>query len=223
MSGRLAQLSLFAVAILIGVLLVGQLRSQAPAIELSSLSAQELSTLIETLQQRNIELSDGLADLREQIRDYEREEAQGQSLLGLTREELDRFRAFAGLVPVTGQGITLQVEGDFDPSHVNDLIYELRNAGAEAIAVDDIRITARSIAVFGADAIEVDGQPIDRFFEIRAIGPPPGLQSALERPGGILLQLQQLVGATFRISPETSMTVPATERDLAPQAGRSVE
>lgn len=223
MGGRLAQLSLFAVAILIGVLLVGQLRSQAPAIELGSLSAQELSTLIETLQQRNVELSDALADLREQIRDYEREEASGQSTLDLTREDLERFRAFAGLVPVTGQGITLQVEGDFDPSHVNDLIYELRNAAAEAIAVDDIRITASSVAVLGADAIEIDGRPIGRFFEISAIGSPEGLRSALERPGGIVRQLEQLVEATFRIIPEQSMIVPATERDLAPQALRPVE
>ena len=223
MGGRLAQLSLFAVAILIGVLLVGQLRSQAPAIELGSLSAQELSTLIETLQQRNVELSDALADLREQIRDYEREEAGGQSTLDLRREDLERFRAFAGLVPVTGQGITLQVEGDFDPSHVNDLIYELRNAAAEAIAVDDIRITASSVAVLGADAIEIDGRPLGRFFEISAIGSPEGLRSALERPGGIVRQLEQLVEATFRIIPEQSMTVPATERDLAPQALRPVE
>lgn len=223
MAERLAQLSLFAVALLIGVLLVGQLRSQAPAIELSSLSAQDLSTLIETLQQRNAELSDGLADLRDQIRDYEREEALGQSTLDLTREDLERFLAFAGLVPVTGQGITLQVEGDFDPTNVNDLVYELRNAGAEAIAVDEIRITARSVAVLGAEAIEIDGVPIGRYFEIRAIGSPQGLQSAMERPGGIVRQLQQAVGATFRIIPETSMVVPATERDLTPRAARPVE
>ena len=59
MAARLAQLSLFAVALIIGVLLVGQLRSQARPIELSSLSAQELSTLIETLSARNVELNDG--------------------------------------------------------------------------------------------------------------------------------------------------------------------
>jgi uncharacterized protein YlxW (UPF0749 family) len=223
MRGRLAQLSLFAVALLIGVLLVGQLRSQAPAIELSSLSAQELSTLVETLQLRNVELSDALADLREQIREYEREEALGQSTLDLSREDLERVLAFAGLAPVTGQGITLEVEGDFDATNVNDLIYELRSAGAEAVAVDDIRITARSVAVLGAEAIEIDGVPIGRYVEIRAIGSPRGLQSAMERPGGLLLQLQQAVGATFRITRETDITLPATERDLAPQAARPVE
>ena len=52
MAARVAQVSLFIVALLIGILLVGQLRSQARPIELSTLSAQELSTLIETLTAR---------------------------------------------------------------------------------------------------------------------------------------------------------------------------
>jgi uncharacterized protein YlxW (UPF0749 family) len=223
MSGRMAQLSLFAVALVIGLLLVGQLRSQARPIELSTLSAQELSAYIETLSRANVELSDGLADLREQIREYEREEARGLSTLDLTREDLDRFSAFAGLMPVTGQGLVIEVEGSFDPTSINDLVYELRNAGAEAIAIDDIRITARSVAVLGPGAIEIDGIPIDRAFEIHAIGSPQGLQSAIERPGGILRQLQQAISASFRIIPESSIIVPATKRDLAPQAAQSVE
>ena len=48
MAARIAQVSLFVVALIIGLLLVGQLRSQARPIELSSLSAQELSALIES-------------------------------------------------------------------------------------------------------------------------------------------------------------------------------
>lgn len=223
MSGRLAQLSLFGVAVIIGILLVGQLRSQARPIELSSLSAQELSTLIETLSSRNVELSDGLADLQEQIREYERDEARGQSSLDLTREDLDRFSAFAGLTAVEGQGIILHVEGSFDPTAINDLVYELRNAGAEAIAVDDVRITAQSVAVLGTSAIEIDGVPIDRTFEIRAIGSPQGLKSAMERPGGILSLLRQSISANFRIVEELDLDVPATRRDLTPQAARPVE
>lgn len=223
MSGKIAQLSLFGVALVIGMLLVGQLRSQARPIELSSLPPQELSTLIETLSARNVELSDGLADLREQIREYERDEARGQSSLDLTREDLQRFSAFAGLMPVEGQGIVLHVEGSFDPTAVNDLVYELRNGGAEAIAVDDVRITAQSVAVLGTSAIEIDGVPIDRTFEIRAIGSPQGLQSAIERPGGILSLLQQSISANFRIEHELDLTVPATRRDLTPQAARPVE
>jgi len=223
MAARIAQLSLSAVAVIIGVLLVGQLRSQARPIELSTLSAQELSTLVETLSARNVELGDGLADLREQIRDYERAELQGQSALELSEEDLQRIAAFGGLAAVEGQGILMQIEGSFDPIAVNDLIHELRNAGAEAIAVDNVRITARSVAAFGTGAIEIDGVPISRAFEIRAIGSPDGLHAAIERPGGILTLLQQSIDAVFVVEERTNLLVPGTQRDLAPQVARPVE
>jgi uncharacterized protein YlxW (UPF0749 family) len=223
MAARIAQLSLFVVAIIIGVLLVGQLRSQARPIELSSLSAQELSTLIETLSAGNVELSDELANLREQIRDYERAELQGQSALEVTEEDLDRLAAFAGLRGVEGQGIVIEIDGLFNPTAVNDLIYELRNAGAEAIAVDEIRITARSVAVLGTGAIEIDGVAIGRTFTISAIGSPSGLRAAIERPGGILTLLQQSIDAVFVVEERTNLEVPGTERDLTPQVARPVE
>ncbi len=59
MTRNVAQVSLFAVGLLIGLLLIGQLRSQARPTEVSSLSAQELSQLIETLSTRNAELRTG--------------------------------------------------------------------------------------------------------------------------------------------------------------------
>jgi uncharacterized protein YlxW (UPF0749 family) len=223
MAARIAQVSLFAVAIIIGILLVGQLRSQARPIELSSLSAQELSTLIETLSAGNVELTDGLANLREEIRDYERAELQGQSALEVTEENLDRLAAFAGLRGVEGQGIVIEIDGLFNPTAVNDLIYELRNAGAEAIAVDEIRITARSVAVLGTGAIEIDGVAIARTFTISAIGSPSGLRAAIERPGGILTLLQQSIEAVFVVEERTNLEVPGTERDLTPQVARPVE
>lgn len=223
MSGRVAQLSLFVVALLIGTLLVGQLRSQARPIELSNLSAQELSALIQTLSSRNVELGDALADLREQVRSYELAEVQGQSTLDLTQAELDRIEAFGGPRGVDGQGVVVTIEGSFDATAINDVIYELRGAGAEAIAVDEVRVTARSVAVLGTDAIEVDGVALGRTVEIRAIGSPEGLQAALLRPGGILTLLEQSIGAQFEIEGTTQLRVPATQRDLAPQAAQPVE
>ena len=86
MAARVAQVSLFAVALIIGLLLVGQLRSQARPIELSSLSAQELSALIDQVSSRNTELSEGLDELNTQIRDYERASVEGQSDTAISEE-----------------------------------------------------------------------------------------------------------------------------------------
>jgi uncharacterized protein YlxW (UPF0749 family) len=223
MAARIAQVSLFGVALIIGLLLVGQLRSQARPIELSNLSAQELAELIETLSASNVELSDGLDELHAEIRDYESAAVQGQSDLTISEEALLSISAIGGLVGVEGQGIQITAEGSFDPISVNDLIHELRNAGAEAIAVDDIRITARSVAVLGTSAIEIDGMAIGPSFEIRAIGSPDGLQAAIERPGGILSLYEQSIDARFTVTQVDRLILPSTERDLMPAAARPVE
>ncbi len=223
MAARIAQLSLFAVALIIGLLLVGQLRSQARPIELSNLSAQELSAVIEQLSAANVDLDEGLDELRAQIRDYERAAVEGQSDVVISEGDLLRISAFGGLAGVEGQGILIVADGSFDPIAVNDLVHELRNAGAEAIAIDEIRITARSVAVLGTSAIEIDGVPIGSTFEITAIGSPDGLQAAIERPGGILSLYEQSIDARFTVSQVNRLVLPPTERDLMPAAARAVE
>ncbi len=221
MGHRLAQVSLFGVAMLIGLLLVGQLRSQARPRELASLSAQELSTLIETLSNRNQQLSAGLADLNEQLRSYRLANSQGESNRTLGQEGLRRIEGFGGLLPIDGQGLELQVNGALDAIALNDLVNELRNAGAEAIAVDDVRVTARSVAVQGPRSLEMDGVEIGHRFTIRAIGSPDALLSALQRPGGIISQLQQFVSATIDAQQSSTLHVPATRLNLAPTVARA--
>lgn len=223
MQSRVAQLSLTAVALLIGLLLVGQLRSQARPTEISSLSAQDLSTLIETLSDRNRELRAGLADAREQLREYNAAETQGQSALDVSREDLRRIIAFGGEGSVEGQGIVMNVNGDLDAIAVNDLLNELRNAGAEAIAVDQVRVTARSVCTQGDGTLQVDGTAIGRSFTIRAVGDPDGLLAALQRPGGIISQLKLFVSATIDVLQARDVIIPATHLDLAPHVAKTAE
>jgi len=223
MRNRRAQAALFAVAVLIGMLGVGQLRSQARPAEISRLSAQDLSTLIETLTRRNRELRTGLADIRDQVRSYSEAGSQGQSAIEVSREDLRRITAFAGLAAIEGQGIVMNIEGDLDAIALNDLINELRNAGAEGIAVDEVRITARSITVQGPRALEIDGVEIGRSFVLRAVGSPDGLMGAIQRPGGIISQLKLVISASIDIFQAESIKLPATTISLAPVAGHALE
>jgi uncharacterized protein YlxW (UPF0749 family) len=223
MTRSLAQVSLFAVGLLIGLLLIGQLRSQERPTEISSLSAQELSQLIETLSNRNAELRVALTDRRDTLLEYQAAGPVGASRLEVGREELRRITAFSGLAPVRGEGISLAVEGDLDAIALNDLLNELRNAGAEALAVDDVRVTHRSVAVQGPTSLLVDDVPIGRRFTVRAIGSPDGLLSTLERPGGIIAQLEQFIDASIVASQSDDLELPATRTDLAPQVAQPVE
>jgi len=223
MKSRVAQTTLFAVAMLIGLLGVGQLNSQARPIEISRLSATELSTLIETLTAGNRELRSGVADIREQLRQYEVSGPRGESALQVSREDLRRITAFGGLAAVGGQGIVMDVDGNLDAIALNDLINELRNAGAEAIAVDGARITARSVAIEGPRSIELDGIEVGEQFTLRAIGSPDGLLGAMERPGGIISQLELFIKATIQIRQAESVELPATALSLGPVVGKPVE
>ena len=228
MRSRMSQMSLFCVALLIGMLLVGQLHSQSRPRELSTLSAQELSTLVETLASRNRQLSAGLSDLDEQLRSYSLASTQGASNLTLGTEDLRRIEAFAGTAPVEGQGIIVKIDGSLDAIAVNDVINELRNAGAEAVAIDDVRITARSVAVQGSRSIQIDGVPIGQSFTVLAIGSPDGLLAALQRPGGIIAQLKQFASASIDVQQRSAasgdtLRLPATRRNLTPTVARPIE
>jgi uncharacterized protein YlxW (UPF0749 family) len=220
---RVAQATLFAVAMLIGMLGVGQLNSQARPIEISRLSATELSTLIETLTAANRELRSGLTDIRDQLRQYEVSGPRSESALQVSREDLRRITAFGGLAAVDGQGIEMDINGNLDAIALNDLINELRNAGAEAIAVDAIRVTARSVATEGPRAMELDGVEVGEQFTLRAIGSPDGLLGAMERPGGIISQLKLFIKATIQIRQAESVKLPASEVSLLPVVGTPVE
>ncbi len=218
----IARLSLALIAFLIGLALVAQFRSQARPTELTSLPVAELSTRIQTLSEANAQLRTALAEQRGLLAEYRAAGAQGSSALDVSREELRRIRAYSGLAPVEGQGIELRVNGDLDAIALNDLLNELRNAGAEALAVDDTRITARSVVVEGARALEIDGVAVDRTFTLRAIGDPDGLVAALQRPGGIVAQLEQFVRATITIRQTETLSLPATEASLEPEAATPV-
>ncbi|HEY7738288.1 MAG TPA: DUF881 domain-containing protein [Candidatus Limnocylindria bacterium] len=215
--------SLALIALVIGVVLVAQFRSQARPAELTSLPVAELSTRIQTLSDANAQLRTALADQRDLLEDYQTAGVQGLSALDVSREELRRVRAFSGLAAVEGQGIVVRVDGSLDAIAVNDLLNELRNAGAEALAIDDTRITASSVVIQGARALEVDGAPIGRAFRLVAIGDPDGLIAALERPGGIVTQLEQFVAATITVNQTGRARLPATTRDLTPQAAVPLE
>jgi uncharacterized protein YlxW (UPF0749 family) len=53
-------------------------------------------------------------------------------------------------------------------------------------------------------------------FTISAIGDPDGLLNAMERPGGIIAQLEQFIQATIVARQSDAISVPATEIDLQP-------
>lgn len=220
MNRTAAQISIAAVALVLGFLVVVQIRAQGSDTALSARSAQELTVLVANLSDRNGQLRTEVATLEGELRDLESAKARGESSLGELGKDLRRLRAWAGLDPVVGPGVRITIAGAIAGEGVMELVNELRNAGAEAIAIGGIRIVAGTVVAGPEGGISVEDSPLADPITIDAIGSPETLTGSLTRAGGIIAQL----GATYpeaalTVTPIQRLALPATTRDLRPAHG----
>jgi uncharacterized protein YlxW (UPF0749 family) len=216
-SSRSSRLSVAAVAALLGILVVGQLRGQAGVPGLSALSVTELTQLIANLTAGNNLLRTEVADLGRQEAHLIETRNRGETTVGELTRDLARIRAWAGLTAVQGQGIAITVSGPIGGDGIEEVLNELRNAGAEAIAVDGVRVVAGVVVAGAPGALSIENAPLGDAFEIRAIGSPQILTGTLTRTGGVIAQVGATYpGARLTVTPVETMTLAATERDLGP-------
>lgn len=123
-------------------------------------------------------------------------------------EELKEGNIMLGLTDVTGKGIKITLKDnqtvtnesigaidDINNYLVHDLdllniVNELKNAGAEAISINDQRVIPTTSITCAGNIIQVNGQKVGSPFVIKAIGIPETLYDALERPGSYLEELR---------------------------------
>ena len=221
MSDLRNQLTLAAVAAILGLLIVVQLRGQTGGSELQSKSAQELSQIVASQNEENDRLRAEITILQNQLAQLRTDRANGATSVDQLESELGRIRAWTGLDPIAGRGVKITVTGEIDAAAVDDLLNELRNAGAEAIAIEDTRVVARTAVGGVPGSLDVDGFLLRDPFTIRAIGKPETLVGSLTRVGGIIAELSATnPAATVEVKPvDDPMTLPATRRNLVPDHG----
>jgi len=215
------QLTIAAVAFVLGLLVVVQLRSQTGGSALQALSTADLTTLVANLNDQNDRLRTEVGSLQTQLDELQANRATGATSVDEIATDLARIRAWSGLDPVSGRGATISVSGQLDAGAVSDLLNELRNAGAEAVAIQDIRVIARTTITGAPGALDVDGYRLPNPFVVEVIGTPETLVGSLTRPGGIIAQLSATdPGATIEVTPvDKPMLLPATRRSLVPDHG----
>ncbi len=211
--GRHLAVGILAAAL--GLLVVGQFRGQTGVPGLAGLSAQDLTQLIANLNERNEQLRTEVADLSRQEARLAAANAAGVTTVGQLRSDLRGIRAWAGLTAVTGQGVTITIRGPIGGDGVEDLLNELRNAGAEAIAVGPVRLVPGVVVAGAPGALSVENEPLGTAFEVHAIGSPEILTGTLTRAGGVIAQ----IATTF---PDAIVTVTPTNRLELPASGRSL-
>jgi uncharacterized protein YlxW (UPF0749 family) len=214
-----SQIAVALVAVLLGVLIVIQIRAQSGS-RLDALSAPELTVLVANLNTRNDQLRTEIAMIQQQLDQLSGAQARGDTSLGQLQSDLARVRAWSGLEPVTGPGVEITVGGRIPGAAVEDLLNELHNAGAEAIAVGGVRVVPGSVVAGDPGELSIEDSPLGDPFQIDAVGQGATLTGTLTRAGGLIAQLNAtFADVNVTVTPLARLTVPATERSLVPSHG----
>ncbi|WP_455159187.1 DUF881 domain-containing protein [Schaalia cardiffensis] len=189
---RAIHLLLLLICILLGFALVTQVRAQRSD-PLESLSEEDLVVLLSELNAQENSLRLERANLQAKVAELESAANEQEAQAEAAQAAELQARINAGAVPVHGPGVIMRVsdpEGALSATEFVMTLGELRNAGAEAIELNGIRLSTRSAFVGAGGQILVDGTPISSPYDWRAIGASQTISTALEIQAGSAAQMR---------------------------------
>lgn len=200
------------IALFLGLAAATQFRSQdVYSRSLNLETPSSLTTLIANLSETNNKLRDEIFALRRDVEDAQNAVSSGRGTLTEAERQILQLHVFTAGRAVSGPGVAVRIDGAFDERALSDLVNELRNAGAEAIAVNDVRVGPRSFFSGTPDrSLAVDGRSVRGPWTVRAIGAADVVHVAMTRIGGIIGQFELIYRNTrFTVTKETSLDLPA--------------
>jgi uncharacterized protein YlxW (UPF0749 family) len=225
--GRLAgPLLVVVLAAVIGFLVVGQLRgTERFRRRLEAESEGDLTRILASLTTEADALRDEVTALKLQLQGLETSSLRDQAGADAADEQLRALEVLAGTVAVTGPGLLTTIEdprGAVGYDTIIDVVQELRDAGAEAIGVNDHRVGAASAFANRRGGVALDGVPLAPPYRVVAIGPATTLEGGLKIPGGALDALESLPGVHVEVERAAKVDIAALARPPAFRTARPI-
>jgi uncharacterized protein YlxW (UPF0749 family) len=223
---RRSQLLIGAILAVLGFALVVQLRTTHESSRFASARQEDLVRILEDLTARGERLRGEIDDLQQTRDRLTGGAGQDAAALEETRRRRDVLRILAGTVAATGPGIQLTIT---DPEHavtadvLLDTMQELRDAGAEALQVNGVRLTASSFFTDAGPEVLADATPLRAPYVFLAIGDPHTLADAMEIPGGVIDSVSARSGASTEIDQRERVVVDALRPLSTPRYARAAE
>lgn len=213
MRSRSAQISIAVVCLVLGIMLALQYRASYKETELLPGRDQELLLKLQNVTEERDSLAQEVVSLRNKLTNTGSKDV---------KDELQKANLAAGLIPVHGPGIvvtlndsprTLQAGSDPNALLVHDddilrVTNDLKASGAEAISVNNQRLTATSEIRCAGTTILVNTSKIAPPFVIKAIGDPDVLQSGVLIKNGYLDSLK-VIGIQVQVQKTQDIQIPA--------------
>lgn len=202
---------------LLGFALVVQVR-QTRVEGLSSLRQSDLVRILDESTQRSEQLQREATTLEQTRRDLLSGSDRQQAALEAATQRAATQGILSGRLPAHGPGIEITLTEQSGPIPAMDLLNvleELRNAGAEAVQLGDLRLTASSYFADSNDGVVVDGVTIGAPYHWVAIGDPETMAPALDIAGGAMATIRH-DGGRGTISRHADVEITAVRAITAP-------
>ncbi len=205
------QTTITLVTVLLGFLLATAVRIGSSDGLLANARESDLVVLLDSLTQRLSRLQSEERDLLEARREIL--SGSDAAAAARTREELEALQILNGSVAVSGPGVNVTLR---DPSRsvsydiMVSLIQELRDAGAEAMEINGVRLNGRSfVSTTDSGKLAISGTTIAAPYTLKAIGEGKTLAVALQIPGGVSDTVSS-IGGTLLVEESDEVIITTT-------------
>ena len=181
----------------------------------------ELRTELANWKAKYEEAENQYQEKTKKLEDYNKTEASEEETEGLVKNELEQVNLILGKTDVEGQGITITLQENKDAEagitsdNLNMIVNELKEAGAEAISINDERIINMTdiVSVNENTVTRVNQQRVVSPYVIKAIGNQTYLEGAISGNGGEGDKLEKL-GHTVSITKSNKIQIKKYNKEL---------
>ena len=134
-----------------------------------------------------------------------------------SNNEVQQNEKLMGITDVKGEGVTIKILDGKDLIHQEDLIIlvdELKNAGSQAISINDQRIINSTYIYCDGGVILIDGEKIGNPFTIKAIGNKETIYGSLMRNKGYIETLKN-DGIEINVEKNDEVNIYKTNKDIS--------
>lgn len=188
-------------------------------VSVQSMSENKLRDNVLKEQENNSKLTKELQSKLDELENLRKMTAANSEEAQALENQITELNRLLGYTDVTGKGLVITLQ-DADASangYTNDnivhdldlvdIINELFNAGAEAVSINDQRITTTTAINCNGNVVRINNEKVSVPFVIKAIGSPEGLYGTMTRPGGYL-SLMENGKIKIKVEKKEELTVP---------------
>lgn len=192
-----------------------------------ALSEEELTRLLSESTNQSQNLENRKLQLSQQLRSLQNTANKQEEARRIAQQNKEIAGLLSGQLPAQGQGVIIRIspgiKESINAATIFQLLEELRNAGVEVMAINQVRVVASTYVADTKQGLESDGFLLEPPYVIKAIGNPQNLQNAVNIAGGVGSKIKTKFGATVDVTPYKQVVIKELHTANNTKYSKSVE